>query len=110
MAAENYDAQRADHGKAQTVCTATCRQIVQDDLRPRPCKSMDQDLRLPGSQVPGADLIGNRLIVNSEHRGEILDPVGRVVVIGTSMDLADHSLWYDKGLRQRGQEVEAVGP
>ncbi len=108
MAAENDNAQSAYHGKAQTACAATCRQIVQDDLRSWPFKSMGQDLGLPGPQVPEADPIGNRSIVNLKYRGEILDLVGRPVAIGPCLDLPDHGLWYDKELCEGSQEIETL--
>src|SRR5215213_3929708 len=65
-ATENDDAKRADHRQAQTACTAARCQIVQDNLRSRPFEAMSQDLGLPGSQVPEADPIRNRQVIDPE--------------------------------------------
>ena len=69
---------------------------------------MGQDLGFTGSQVPKADPIGERSIGNLEYRGEVLDPVGGLVAMGTCLDLSDHGLRQDKELREGSQEVETV--
>src|SRR5215213_8774366 len=110
MAAENYDAQRADHRKTQTTCAATCRQIIQDDFRPRPLKSMRQNLGLTSSQVPEANPVGHRLILNLYDRRELFDPLGGAVAIGTRLDFVNYGIWNDEGFREGYQEIEALDP
>lgn len=100
--------QSADHGESQAASATTCRQVVQDDLRPWELKPVGQDLGFPGSQVPKANPIGNRPIGNLEDRGMILDPIGRLVAMGARVDLLGHGLRQDKLIRQGSQEIETV--
>jgi hypothetical protein len=69
---------------------------------------MGQDLGLPGSQVPEADPIRNRSIVNLKNRGEILELVCRPITIGTCLDLSDYGFWHDKELSEGSQEIKAL--
>lgn len=96
MPAEDDDAERTDHGKAQGAGAAAGGQVVQNDLRPRPLKCVGQYLRLPCTQIPAANPIGNRLIVDPRQLAEVLHAVGDLVADGARLDLANHGRRYEE--------------
>jgi len=71
---------------------------------------MRQNLGLTSSQVPEANPVGHRLILNLYDRRELFDPLGGAVAIGTRLDFVNYGIWNDEGFREGYQEIEALDP